>query len=205
MTTEQTTTDSTTTPEIDANTNVPAALPAEATSPASPETPTDAPTDDEGKNPNAEAAKYRRQLRETQTANETLSGHVTELQAEVVRLMLTDRMNNTIDFDKFIGIANVLGDDGKIDPEKLETSVTELLTERPYLAPAKIMPRMRPKVAEGQKTASAPSQTAKSIADKFGSSDAKWTDLLNRQGEHVENTRAGTKRVQSELNQRDSS
>ncbi|OUE25512.1 hypothetical protein [Clavibacter michiganensis] len=159
---------------------------------------------DEDKSLAREAAKYRRERNEATASLTAAREHVTELQAEVVRLMLQGQLVNTADFDTFIGISAVLGEDGKIDPEKVTAAVAELVQERPYLAPQKLMPRTRPKPDPGVPMDGTAPARPKSLADQFGGGAATMADLLQRDGEHARNVRAKSSRARIELHQENS-
>lgn len=155
---------------------------------------------EDGKNPNREAAKYRRQLRDAESKLETQQADVRELQAEVIRLNLTGTLTNTADFDQFIGIEKVLGDDGKIDKSKLDAEVAAMLSERPYLKPQGPRIATRPTPARGK--VSGPEQVPEklSAAQKyFGASAANWHQVLDGRSasasEVGEAVRAGSNKV----------
>jgi hypothetical protein len=169
--------------------------------PEAPGAPADPQEPYEDKRLAGEAAKYRRERNEATASLTAAQEHVTELQAEVVRLMLTDKLVNTDDFDRFIGIDAVLGEDGKIDREKITAAVEELVQQRPYLAPQKLTPRTRPKPDPGVPMGGTAPGRPKSLADQFGGGAATMADLLQRDGEHARNVRAKSSRARIELHQ----
>jgi hypothetical protein len=192
LTTETTTTDLTENTTADQPSAIPSTRDTEAAQHASDLTPVsdDAPApvdeiaDDDAKNPNREAAKYRRQLREAETTNATQLSDIRELQSEVVRLNLVSQLKNTEDFTQFIGIDKVLGDDGRIDRSKLDSEMATLLTERPYLrVEGPKPPRTRPQMPKGTPVApTAPQRDNRPASEKhFGASDssATWHQALD--------------------------
>ncbi len=86
-------------------------------------------TDDK---PGAEAAKYRRRLRETEARATALAGRVETMQKrEVERLVATDLATPADVWLTDTTMADLLDDDGEIDPAKVGEAVTAILTERP--------------------------------------------------------------------------
>lgn len=138
----------------------------------------------DGVNPNREAAKYRIQAREAQAEAESLRSQVAELQAAVVRLMVTDRLVNPDDFGQFVDLDRVRGEDGRIDHGKLASEVEQLLQERPYLAVKHPLPGGRPRMPKTRPALGGRAGEAgkDALGEAFGDSDASWGELLHKQG-----------------------
>jgi hypothetical protein len=93
--------------------------------------------EDEGKGGNAEAARYRRQLRDTQGERDALAGRVERLQHAEVSRIVSDRLAVPGDVFAFgLSLGDVLDDDGDVEPGLVETAVFGLLASRPGLAKA---------------------------------------------------------------------
>lgn len=107
--------------------------------------PTDVEQHDEGdqdRTSNREAAKYRTRLREVEGERDGLVARVERMQhAEVARLV-GDRLAVPDDVFGFgLTLADLLGDDGEVDPELVNTAVVGLLGSRPGLAVVPDKPR----------------------------------------------------------------
>ncbi len=85
---------------------------------------------------NAEAARYRRALRETETERDGLRGTVERLQrAEVLRLSEGQLAQPDDLFDVGgVALADLLGDDGSVDSGRVGTALAGVLQARPGLA-----------------------------------------------------------------------
>lgn len=96
--------------------------------------------------PNREAARYRRQLRQTETERDTLRDRLTALQrAEVERLAGTAAKlaaPSAIWADG-VQLADLLDGDGQVDPERV-TAAAEQAAERLGLARTPTRPRADP-------------------------------------------------------------
>jgi hypothetical protein len=97
---------------------------------------TDDDAGDDGKKGNPEAARYRVERNEARTERDALAERVAAMQrAEVVRLATGP--GNLIDGDDLFrssDLAELLDDDGNLDPEKVTASVAEMRTAKPHLA-----------------------------------------------------------------------
>lgn len=93
-------------------------------------------TEETGKGPNAEAARYRRQLRETETERDGLRGTLERLQRAEVHRLAADQLAQPDDvFDVGrVELADLLDDDGNVDEDLLATAIHGLVTDRPGLA-----------------------------------------------------------------------
>lgn len=165
MTTEQTTTpdDATTTPEgsttpdtaDDATTR-----PEGSTTPDTDEGSTATPDD----RPGSEAAKYRRRLREAEAERDALRDRLdgaNRREAERIASAHLAQADDLFAFDTRID--DLIGDDGLIDAERVETACVALIEARPGLR----LPPRRPTFDGGVRGTSAPSRG--------------WNDVL-RQG-----------------------
>lgn len=92
--------------------------------------------DHDSKNPNHEAAKYRRQLRDTQAQLEALQHRIDQNNRQHIERIAAQHLAVPADlFD--IGkteLADLLDDDGEPDPAKVEAAAQTLLEQRPALA-----------------------------------------------------------------------
>lgn len=89
---------------------------------------TDTPETDETGN-NREAAKYRRKLREAEGERDALAGQLQAVRAaEVVRLA-TDRLTKPDAILRTVEVADLLAEDGTVDPAKVEAAVETAITE----------------------------------------------------------------------------
>lgn len=114
--------------------------------------------EDDGKGGNAEAARYRRQLRETQGERDALAGRVERLQHADVSRIVSDRLAVPADLFAFgLTLADVLGDDGEVDPGLVETAVCGLLASRPGLAKGMVPARAPASFGQGTRTSVAAS------------------------------------------------
>jgi len=94
--------------------------------------PTEQPEQPETETPNREAAKYRRQLRETETRAAALAERLEGMQRREVETQIADDLATPADI--WLTDANLqemLNDDGLVDPEKVKTSVAAVLDQRP--------------------------------------------------------------------------
>jgi len=105
-------------------------------SPEEPEAPEQEPDDDNRLSKvRAEAQGLRGRLRDTEAERDGLAERVAAFQrAEVVRLATgKDQMADGSDlFRAGVDQATLLGDDGSVDPERVQAAVTDVLTARPH-------------------------------------------------------------------------
>jgi len=85
---------------------------------------------------NAEAAKYRRRLRETEADRDALAARVTAFQTREAGRLATGpgRLLDAEDLWRVTDLPGLLGDDGEVDPQKVATSVAGLLEAKPHYA-----------------------------------------------------------------------
>ena len=82
----------------------------------------------------AEAAKYRRRLRETETQRDQLSTRVERMQRADVERLAGAHLAKGADVMAFgTDLADLLGDDGEVDPDKVTAAALALLEDRPGL------------------------------------------------------------------------
>lgn len=90
----------------------------------------------EGRGGNAEAARYRTQLRAAEAERDTLAARVDALHRSAVERLVADRLAAPADlFD--VGqadLADLLDDDGNLDAAAVDQHVADLLATRPGLA-----------------------------------------------------------------------
>lgn len=76
-----------------------------------------------------EAAKYRRQLRETEATVETLTAELSETRRQVAEQLvagLTDRFAPNALWQVGVEVSDLLDDAGRVDPVKVQESVSEV-------------------------------------------------------------------------------
>ncbi len=93
-------------------------------------------TPDTDPSPNAEAAKYRRQLREAETARDALQARLDTLLTGEARRLAGETL---ADPDDLFGVGGVklndlLDEAGNIDPGRIATATADLIGSRPRLA-----------------------------------------------------------------------
>jgi hypothetical protein len=156
---------------------------------------------DERGNPNAEAAKYRKQLRATEAERDSEREHVEHLQRAVIELMAGPRMQNVDDFARFVDLSTLVADDGKLDRTKIGEAIDALLKERPYLATQeRRRPWERPKLRQGTPVGESGPRRKPTLAEQFGGrDDVTWGGVLNKQGEHAPSSGSRRSKVESEL------
>lgn len=113
---------------------------------------------------NPEAARYRRQLRDTEAERDALVERIERMQTTEVTSRVADRLAQPTDLFAFgLTLADVLGDDGEVDPERVDTAVSDLLASRPGLG--KGAPQAFPDLGGGRRGTSPPA-------------GASWADVL---------------------------
>ena len=81
-----------------------------------------------------EAAQRRRQLREVEAERDGLLERVTTYQRGEVERTVADRLTSPADLFLTAEMADLVGDDGQVDPEKVDAAVDAALAERPHWA-----------------------------------------------------------------------
>jgi hypothetical protein len=86
---------------------------------------------------NQEAAKYRTKLRAAEAERDALAGTVATYQRRDAEALVGTRLLAASEL--WVGdatkLADLLADDGTVDPAKVDEAVTKVLADRPYLAP----------------------------------------------------------------------
>lgn len=144
----------------------------------------------EEKRGNAEAAKYRKQLRAAETTIADHEAHIAELQHHVIGGLIADKVADPRVFDKLVDRSAWAGDDGRIDLNKLDAAVAQILEEYPSLKPAgKPSPRMKPQPGRGEPVGDRTAPRPLSSLDRaFPQSDVRMQNLLES---HPETGTAG--------------
>lgn len=157
--------------EASTDTTTPDPTPAvDAVSPIG-DTPAEPSETSESENGNAEAAKYRRRLRDTETERDTLAERVQRMQRTDVERHVGDRLAVAADlFDVgSVNLDDLLDQDGNVDPGLVDTAVYGLLEARPGLGKTARLPK-GPTVT-GHHSGGATAGTA-------------WSDVLQNPGKH---------------------
>lgn len=192
-------TEHTTTTDDEAQQEAPEAAQDAATSPESTPTPPEAAEPaQEPDGRSTEAAKYRTRLRAAEAELADAHAHIAELQGEVIRQLLAGVLADPSDFDQ-IGVPAVLGDDGRIDKEKLDAAIATLLEQKPHYAPQKTRPAMRPQPRAGAvaDTGTRPAPQSK-LGKAFPGGTTRWSEVIGK-GERGAATEARSGRVRSEV------
>lgn len=85
---------------------------------------------------NAEAARWRVRLRETEVERDGLAGRVERLQTAQALGLTAGKLAQPVDLFGFgVSLADVLGDDGEVDETRVHAATAALLAARPGLAP----------------------------------------------------------------------
>lgn len=97
------------------------------------ETPDDAPEaiGTEGKS-NREAAKWRTKFRDAETQIAAMTEQVTTLQRQLVDQAIAKRIADPSDFWTQATVANLLAEDGTLDPALIDAKVAEVLAAKPH-------------------------------------------------------------------------
>jgi len=94
---------------------------------------------------NAEAARWRVRLRETEVERDGLAGRVERLQTAQAFALTAGKLAQPVDLFGFgVSLADVLGDDGEVDAARVEEATEALLAARPGLAPPSKRARVDP-------------------------------------------------------------
>lgn len=104
--------------------------------PAAPDAEAEAPDTDEPAKLRAEAAKYRRRLRETEAERDQLASRLADHDRAEVERQLGDRLADPSDLWLTTGLDDLRGDDGAIDPDKVEAARDRAIAEHPHWRPA---------------------------------------------------------------------
>jgi hypothetical protein len=114
-----------------------------------------------GNNPNAEAAKYRTRLRETEAERDALVQRVELLQRTELERVAGAHLASPADLLTLSGnaLADYLTESGDIDPDKVHFDAQVILSERPGLRPN------APAYDPTQGTGSNPGKQAPTFAD----------------------------------------
>jgi len=102
-------------------------------------------TEPEGSEPpaasaNAEAARYRTRLRETEAERDRLAAMVETLQRAEVARLASQHLAQGTDLLEYgmVGLDALIGEDGRVDPDQVGLATATLLAERPGLGKAPV-------------------------------------------------------------------
>lgn len=129
------------------------------------ESPTEAPVDaqeDDTKKGNSEAAKWRVRLRESEAKVATLEARVNDMHAAEVSRLATGpgKLHDGGDLLLTTQLADLLDDEGGIDPDKVTEAVSTLAEKKPHLA--------KPAFENGV-----------GVGEKGSSSTASWASVIS--------------------------
>lgn len=92
--------------------------------------------------PGAEAARYRRRLRETETERDGISERLTGYQRREAERLAAATLSRPADlWLDGAEVGDLLDDEGQLDPEKVAATVAGVLTDRPQLEAGRVRPR----------------------------------------------------------------
>lgn len=112
---------------------------------------------------NAEAAKYRRQLRDTEAERDQLTERLRTAHTQRVEALAADRLADPTDLWRYgTELADLTTEDGDLDNDKVTAALDALAEQRPYLA--------KPQ----------PNTTTHMGARKAVEHTASWEDVLKR-------------------------
>ncbi|MEU7764355.1 hypothetical protein AB0B25_04450 [Nocardia sp. NPDC049190] len=125
-------------------------------------------TDAEHQTGNREAAKYRRQLRDTEAERDSLRERVTTYERAEVERLVADHLADPADlWVSGVELDALRGKDGAIDQDKVKTAVAELLEQRPHW-----QKRLKPLAPPASLVSG-----ATGTSDRLGTS---WSDAFSR-------------------------
>jgi hypothetical protein len=138
--------------------------------PVAAEPDTAAPAADDTADSGKEAAKYRRRLRETEAERDTLTERLTTLQrSEAERLAAAALTDGADLWREGTELADLLDDDGNIDPDKVTAAATSVSHAHPHW-------RKREPAAPPASTVTSNGK----IGPGPGPEPRSWTDVLQR-------------------------
>ena len=79
-----------------------------------------------------EAAKWRTKFRDAETQIAAMTEHVTTLQRQLVDQAIAKRITDPSDFWTQANIADLLADDGTLDPDRIDAKIAEVLAAKPH-------------------------------------------------------------------------
>ncbi|MFK4759658.1 hypothetical protein ACI3KS_01850 [Microbacterium sp. ZW T5_45] len=127
---------------------------------------------------NAEAAKYRTQLRAAEATIADHESHIAELQEHVIVGLIADRVGDPKVFGKLVDREAWVGEDGRIDLTKLDAAVAQLLEDHPSLKPQRVQPRTKPQPGRGTPVQGRPAERPSKLERAFGDSGRRWSDVI---------------------------
>lgn len=80
----------------------------------------------------AEAAGYRRELREAQTERDQLRERLERQDREAVERLAGERLQSSSDFWLAVSLDDLRADDGTVDQEKVTAALEQVATDRPH-------------------------------------------------------------------------
>lgn len=123
----------------------------------------------------AEAAKYRTRLRDAEADRDAIGERLAEAQRREVSRQVGDRMHDPDDlWMAGTDVADMLDDDGNIDPERVTLALDELKDARPHWFTTKVGPPPSGRPAAMLRGGNDPTSPAKT--------SPSWSDALSRNG-----------------------
>lgn len=125
-----------------------------------------------------DAARYRHQLRETETQLEKQQEHTRRLEDQILTMLTTDHLAAPQDLFKFIERDSITDEDGAIDFDAAQQAIAELCAERPYLQSPAARTRDNPRAPKRIRRP----DSNRSLAERLGATGTtSWADLINRE------------------------
>ncbi|MGK2881305.1 MAG: hypothetical protein ACSLE6_11085 [Mycobacterium sp.] len=123
---------------------------------------------DGDKGGNNEAAKYRRRLRDTEKQRDALLTRVEHLQRAEIERLVADKFRDPADLWRDgAQLAELLDDDGHIDPKKVDTVASNVLAAHEHWGPQPSPPRYNgPRSGAGSPPTPATSSFARAFAPR---------------------------------------
>lgn len=105
---------------------------------------------------NKEAAKYRTRLRAAEAERDQLAGVVTAYQRREAEALVGERLLSASELwvADATKLADLIAENGTVDPAKVDAAVAAVLADRPYLAPKK--PGVPRDMGQGKRESAAP-------------------------------------------------
>ncbi len=99
-------------------------------------------SEETGKSGNAEAARYRTRLRETEVERDSIAERLTGYQRREAERIAEGTLSRPADlWLDGTEVGELLNDEHQVDPEKVTAAVASVLTDRPQLEAGRVRPR----------------------------------------------------------------
>jgi hypothetical protein len=115
-------------------------------------------TDEQNPDGNAEAAKWRRQLRDTEAERDALRERLDATHRAQIEATAADAFHDPTDLWSATSLDQMRGEDGLIDPEKAEQAMNGVLESKPHWRKPEPAPESNgfPEVHQGARSSAEP-------------------------------------------------